>query len=74
MLLHIIQNANLDQPVKVLSSNPAFGIETEVAPASDDGIKIDTSDITSAGINAQEPFLKETLFIIPLKKCLYSFP
>jgi hypothetical protein len=64
----------LDQPVKVLSSNPASGMETEVASAYDDGIKIDTRDITSAGTIAQEPLLKDIFLITPLMNCLYSFP
>jgi hypothetical protein len=48
----------LDHPVKVLSSKPAFGIETEVALAYGDDINVDTSDTINAGSIAQEPLRK----------------
>jgi hypothetical protein len=48
----------LDQPVKVLSSNPAFGIETEVALAYDEDTNADAIDRINAGIIAQEPLRK----------------
>jgi hypothetical protein len=48
----------LDQPVKVLSSNPAFGIETEFAYAYGDDTNADTIEIIKAGIIAQEPLRK----------------
>jgi hypothetical protein len=48
----------LDQPVKVLSSNPAFGIETEFAFAYGEDINIDTRDTINAGNIAQEPLRK----------------
>ena len=48
----------LDQPLKVLSSNPAFGIETEVAYAYGDDTNADRIEIIKAGIIAQEPLRK----------------
>jgi hypothetical protein len=42
----------------VLSSNPAFGIETEFAFAYGEDINIDTRDTISAGNIAQEPLRK----------------
>jgi hypothetical protein len=48
----------LDQPVKVLSSNPAFGMETEVALAYGDDTNVDTKDTINAGNIAQEPLRK----------------
>ena len=52
----------LDQPVKVLSSNPASGMETEVAFAYGDETNVDTNAIINAGTNAQEPFLNLMFF------------
>ena len=48
----------LDQPVKVLSSNPASGMETEFALAYGEDTNIDTKDTINAGSIAQEPLRK----------------
>jgi hypothetical protein len=48
----------IDQPVKVLSSNPASGIETDVAPAYDDDTNIDAIERINAGSIIQEPLRK----------------
>jgi hypothetical protein len=48
----------LDQPVKVLSSNPASGIETEFALAYGEDTNIDTKDTINAGSIAQDPLRK----------------
>jgi hypothetical protein len=48
----------LDQPVKVLSSNPASGMETEFAFAYGEETNIDTKDTINAGSIAQEPLRK----------------
>jgi hypothetical protein len=52
----------LDQPVKVLSSKPASGIEIEVAFAFGDETNVDTNAIINAGIKAQDPFLNLMFF------------